>query len=116
MQWIVGHTACKIHLRMSKLRSVSARGEEGAGKIEGEPRYGDGSPGYDNDNTRRVSQGTTWNQEGTPKVPATYPLLLIPMEPRSIFSAHSLEIKMRRKVRVTNSCAGAELVKVHLQS
>ena len=83
---------------------------------QGEPRYGDGSPGYDNDNTRRVSQGTTWNQQGTPKVPATYPLLLIPLEFRSIFSAHSLEIKMRRKVRVTNSCAGAELVKVHLQS
>ena len=74
---------------MSKLRSVSARGEGRAHKIEGEPRYNDGSPGYDNDNTRRVSQGTTWNQQGTPNVPATYPLLPIPLEPRSIFSAHS---------------------------
>ena len=52
MQWIVGHYECKIHLRMSKLRSVSAGGEGGARKIEGEPRYGDGSPGYDNDNAR----------------------------------------------------------------
>ena len=101
---------------MSKLRGVSVRGEGRARKIEGEPRYGDGSPGYDNDNARELSQGRTWNQQGTPNVPATYPLLPIPMEPRSIFSAHSLEIKMRRKVRVTNSCAGADLVKVHLQS
>ena len=46
---IVGHYACKIHLRMSKLRSVSARGEGRARKIQYRGNQG----------MAMVAQGTT---------------------------------------------------------